>query len=85
MPRVVPCWRTYQKDIPGKLGTKETVVEKLMMLEPDANEAVRNGKGEWSRQEPKGGIAVTELESRVMTAESETRPEKVKDRRGFTP
>lgn len=67
MPRVVPCYRT-RKDHTGK-----TIVEKLMMWEPGANEAVKNGKGEWSRQEPKGGVAVTELESKAMPVESETR------------
>lgn len=84
MPRVVPCWRSYNRPKTDKDGktVMEPVVEKLMMLEPDADEAVRNGKGEWSRTAPKDeNVRVTELESRAMPVDTETRSEVQKKRR----
>lgn len=89
MPRVVPCYRTWNRPkldkdgnaVPG--GGTEPVVERKMMLEPDANEAVRNGRGEWSKQEPKG-VHIYDLDSPYVLTESETRAEKLDDRRGGT-
>lgn len=71
MPNIVACWRTY-KDEKG-----ETVIEKHMMYAVDAAEAVRNGKGEWSRKEPaKPEAPIVDAVGPLTPIDSETRPEK---------